>query len=177
MARTRVIGWDELEAWTRSLCAAARECAPAGGYDRIVAVARGGLVPAALVAGQLDVARVEGVQVRAYAGRQGGLQAQWVGAPPALAGPSGDPSRTLVVDELVERGATLACVGAALPQAALAVLLVKGALASGSGPAPGRVQVAALAARGMSRPVLAAACVDARAWLVFPWTPEAERRG
>ncbi|MFM8979031.1 MAG: phosphoribosyltransferase family protein [Planctomycetia bacterium] len=177
MAATRTVGWDEIEALAATLAAVAQACAPPGGYDRVVAVARGGLVPAALLAGRLDVARVEGVQVRAYAGRQGGTQAQWVGPPPAVAGPSGEPARTLVVDELVEGGATLACVGAALPLAKLAVLLVKGSLCAGSAPAPGAVRVAALEARGVCRPVLAATCTDAGAWLVFPWTPPAERGG
>lgn len=177
MAATRTVGWDEIEALAARLAAVAASCAPPGGYDRVLAVARGGLVPAALVAGRLDVGRVEAVQVQAYAGRQGGVQAQWVGTPPAVAGPSGDPARTLVVDELVEGGATLAWVGAALPQAALAVLLVKGRLTPGSGPLPGLVRVAALEARGVQRRVLAAACVEASAWLVFPWTPPAERQG
>ncbi len=175
MGSTRTVGWDQIEALCASLAAAARTRAPAAGWDRIVAVARGGLVPASLLAGALDVGRVEGVQVRAYAGREGGLQAQWVGRPPAVAGPSGDPARTLVVDELVEGGSTLACVGAVLPKATLAVLLVKGDLEPGPVVLPGPVRVAALSRRGVSRDVLAAACVPADAWLVFPWTPEAER--
>lgn len=66
---------------------------------------------------------------------------------------------------------------ALLPRARRAVLLVKGPLAPGSPRAPGRVLPAALRDLPGGGPVLAAATVPAARWVLFPWSPPAERRG
>jgi hypoxanthine phosphoribosyltransferase len=141
--------------------------------DRLVVVARGGLVPGGLLAGRLDVACVEVVRVRAYDGRARRHRPEVLGPVPAAAGPSGDPTRTLVFDELVESGATLGAVAAHLPLARRAVLLVKGA--PGAGTPPGLVEVPALASCPGGARACVADVVPADRWVVFPWTPARER--
>jgi hypothetical protein len=99
-----------------------------------------------------------------------------VGAVPAHAGPSGDPTRTLLFDELVESGATLRLLAAHLPHARRAVLLVKAVLAGGAGGVPGHVHLPGPAGSGDGLGVLAADVVAPERWVVFPWSPAAERR-
>lgn len=172
----RAYSSEGIERLCRALARALRGAAvPGGGFDRIIAVARGGLVPAGLLAGLLEVRRVQAVQVAAYDGRAARRRARWVGRPPGPAGPSGDPRRTLVVDELVDSGATLRLLAERWPEAVRAVLLVKGPLAPGGGRAPGRVRPAVLDPLGPQGAVFAGACVDARRWITFPWTPATER--
>lgn len=171
----RALSAADVERLTRRLARAVLASGPRP--DRLVIVARGGLVVGGLLAGLLDVGRVESVQLSAYAGRRRLRAPRLLGRAPAPAGPSGRPERTLVVDELVESGGTLRRLAALLPRARRAVLLVKGPLAPGSPRAPGRVLPAALRDLPGGGPVLAAATVPAARWVLFPWSPPAERRG
>jgi xanthine phosphoribosyltransferase len=94
--------------------------------DRVVAVVRGGLVPAALVAARLGLRCVETIRVRHYDGRSRLAAPVLDGAAPGAEGPEGDPGRTLVVDDVLETGLTFACVRRKLPRAVYAVLVAKG---------------------------------------------------
>jgi len=172
-----VLSWERVEALVERLALALAPVHRATGFERIVAVARGGLAPAALLAARLEVAHVESVQVRAYDDRAARAAPVLAGPAPAPVGVSGDPARTLVVDELIESGGTLALLERLLPGAPRAVLLVKGELALGSSRAPGCVHVAALAARGLGTAIWAAEHVASDRWVLFPWSPASERAG
>jgi uncharacterized protein len=167
-----VLGWAQVEALVERLAGVLeREAAP----DRLIVVARGGLVPGGLLAGRLDVPCVEAVQVQGYDGKTRRPLPAVVGAVPGRAGPSGDPARTLLFDELVESGATLRLLSAHLPLARRAVLLVKATLGGGAGGVPGYVHLPGPSGAVDGFGFLAADVVAPERWVTFPWSPASER--
>lgn len=111
------LSWDEVQ---RDAAALAEKLKPHGPWHGIVAIARGGLVPAALVARALGMRRVETVSVAAYEGER-------LGTPVLIKGPAaaGDGTGWLIVDDLVDTGATILFVRTMLPKARVAVLYAK----------------------------------------------------
>ena len=107
------IGWERLHADSRALAARLMAVGPFAG---IVAVSRGGLVPAAIVARELECRVVETVCVASYAG-EAGTQS----APAVLKGPvaAGDGAGFLIVDDLVDTGLTARLVRSLLPRGAV----------------------------------------------------------
>ena len=93
-----------------------------GGYTGIVAVSRGGLIPAAIVARELDIRLVECISVISYAGEAGTAGVPRIVKPARAAG---DGDGFLVIDDLVDRGETARAVRAALPRAVFACLYAK----------------------------------------------------
>ena len=84
---------------------------PAGPFQGIVAISRGGLIPAAIIARELDLRLVESVCVVTYQDEQRGEPV--VTKPPAAAG---DGAGFLIVDDLVDSGTTARVVRALLPK-------------------------------------------------------------
>ncbi len=90
------ISWDELDRQSRLLAAHVRGLKP---WKGIVAVARGGLVPAAIVAYELDVRLVETLCISTY-DYQTRREAE------ILKTLAGDGTDMLVVEDIVDTGAT-----------------------------------------------------------------------
>ena len=109
--------WDRIQQDSAALAA---KLAGQGQWQGIVAVARGGLVPAALVARALDIRRIEAVAIATY-------QHERLGEPEMLKLPSaaGDGAGWLVIDDLVDTGTTMRIIRALLPQAHVGVLYAK----------------------------------------------------
>jgi xanthine phosphoribosyltransferase len=168
------IAWPEVERLAGVLAAALAEGLPP--FDRVVAVARGGLVAAALVAGRLEIERVESVQVRHYDDGRRLPGPRLIGAAPAPSGPGGDPTRTLVVDEILESGATMRLLQGLLPAATCGVLLAKRDPSSGTLTARG-LPAFAPSPGGAGQSVFAAGVARPDRWLLFPWSGARERRG
>jgi len=97
------VSWDQFHRDARAL---AWRLAAAGPFDAIVAITRGGLVPAAVVARELDVRMIETVCVASYHDykTQGGLQVLKTIAPNVAKLDEG--ARVLIVDDLVDTGTT-----------------------------------------------------------------------
>lgn len=119
---------------------------PRGPFAGIVAVTRGGLIPAAIVARELECRLVESISVVSYAEEAG------TAAPPHVIKPAtaaGDGAGFLIVDDLVDSGETARAVRAALPRALFACLYAKPA----------------------GKPVadLFVAEVGQDTWILFPW--------
>jgi len=113
------ISWDELHRDTRLLC---RELLRLGrAWKRLVAVTRGGLIPAAIVARELDLRLVETICVVTYRG----AEAQEQGEAEVLHRPDGDGTDTLLIDDLVDTGRTARAIRAALPKATFATVYAK----------------------------------------------------
>lgn len=114
-----------------------------GPWLGIVAVTRGGLVPAAIIARELDIRLVDTICVASYAGRRQGQLT--VLKPPAC----GDGEGWLLVDDLVDTGRTASGVRAMVPKAHLATVYAKPA---------GRPRVDTFATE-----------VSQDTWILFPW--------
>jgi xanthine phosphoribosyltransferase len=110
------LGWGDIR--RDALLLAAKLAART--WRGIVAVTRGGLAPAALVAKALDIRVIETIGIAAYQGEQ-------LTAPNLLKTPvaAGDGAGWLVIDDLVDTGATMQIVRTILPAAHVAVLYAK----------------------------------------------------
>ena len=112
------ISWEQLHRDARSLAARLMDRFFVG----IVAVTRGGLIPAAIVARELECRLVESISVIRYLGEAGTAAAPRIVKPAAAAG---DGAGFLVIDDLVDSGETARAVRAALPEAHFACLYAK----------------------------------------------------
>jgi len=133
------VTWDDLHRDTRALAWRLAELPP---FQAIVAIARGGLVPAAIVARELGVRLVDTVCIASYNDR-----AQ--GEANILKGLETGGKGVLVVDDLVDTGVTASIVREMLPDAHIATVYAKPA---------GRPQVDTFVTM-----------VSQDTWIVFPW--------
>ncbi len=109
------VSWDQLH---RDAKALAWRLAEEGPWTGIVAITRGGLVPAAIVARELDLRLVDTVCVASY-------DHKTQGKPSILKPVPGDGDGTLIVDDLVDTGRTAAVVREMLPKAHFATVYAK----------------------------------------------------
>ena len=117
-ARTyATVTWDQLHRDARTLATA---LVPRGPFRGIVAVSRGGLIPAAIVARELECRLIESVSVATYEEEQ--RAEPRVLKPPSAAG---DGAGFLIVDDLVDSGITAQAVRNLLPRAHFACLYAK----------------------------------------------------
>ncbi len=114
------ISWDRFHHDSRAL---ARRLSLVGPFAALVAVTRGGLVPAAVVARELSIRVVETLSVASYAGEVQGVARVLKPVAPTLARDGG--SGLLVVDDLVDTGVTARLIRAALPRAHFACVYAK----------------------------------------------------
>lgn len=117
-----VISWAELHRDTRYLSSVLHEL---GTWKGIIAITRGGMVPAALIARELDIRLIDTVCITSYGTGEvsGAEQAQ--GSLKILKSVSGDGDGFLLVDDLVDTGKTAQAVRAMLPKAHFATLYAK----------------------------------------------------
>jgi xanthine phosphoribosyltransferase len=111
------VTWDQLHRDARALAWRLMALRPLRG---IVAVTRGGLIPAAIIARELDVRLIESVSVVTYDEEEMG-QPQIVKPPSAAA----DGQGFLMIDDLVDTGATATVVRGLLPKAHFACVYAK----------------------------------------------------
>jgi xanthine phosphoribosyltransferase len=139
------VSWDQFHRDARAL---AWRLASSGPFEAIVAITRGGLVPAAIVARELNVRRIETVCVESYHDytKQGELR--------VLKGVTSDVTKSggqgvLIVDDLVDTGKTAKVVRELLPKAHFAAVYAK---------PMGRPQVDTFITE-----------VSQDTWIYFPW--------
>lgn len=111
------VTWDQLHRDARAL---AGTLAGMGPWTGIVAITRGGMIPAAIVARELECRVVECISVVTYDEEESGEPRVVKDAPAA-----GDGTGWLIVDDLVDRGATARLVRGLLPRAHFACLYAK----------------------------------------------------
>ena len=111
------VTWDQLHRDARTL---ASTLMPLGPFRGLVAISRGGLIPAAIIARELDCRLVESVCVASY-------EEEEQGEPRLLKGPAaaGDGDGFAIIDDLVDSGATAKLVRSLLPRAHFACLYAK----------------------------------------------------
>ncbi|BCI67152.1 xanthine phosphoribosyltransferase [Acetobacter aceti] len=111
------VTWDQLHRDARTL---AETLMSRGPFKGIVAITRGGLIPAAILARELDCRLIESISVVTY-------DEESKGAPKIIKDPqaAGDGEGFLVVDDLVDSGITARVVRERLPKALFACLYAK----------------------------------------------------
>ena len=114
------VSWDQFHRDARAL---AWRLSSAGPFEGIVAVTRGGLVPAAIVARELDVRIIETVCVASYDHISQGELRVLKGVAESIR--SADGAGVLIVDDLVDTGKTAKIVRDILPKAHFATLYAK----------------------------------------------------
>lgn len=176
MTNGNTVTWQDVDAWSRDLAARLPAACGVAAFDRVVGIARGGLVPAVLVATHLDVKRIESVQVRLYDGRTKLPEPVLVGTAPSACGASGDGRQTLIVDEIVDSGETLRFLAGLYPEAIRAALVMREieqplAQRSGLGWRPDE------AGSPSGRGVWVARGMATDRWVLFPWSPAEDRDG
>jgi xanthine phosphoribosyltransferase len=140
------VSWQELH---RDAKALAWRLLDRGPWTGIVAITRGGLVPAAIVARELNVRLIDTVSVASYDHMtQGGINIL-KGAEAA-----GDGTGWLIIDDLVDTGATARIVRNLLPKAHFATVYAKPS---------GRPLVDTYVTE-----------VSQDTWIHFPWDTEAQ---
>ena len=117
-----IISWVELHRDARYLSKVLHAKSP---WRGIIAVTRGGLVPAALVARELDIRLVDTICVTSYDADESGTAAQQQGKVKVLKGVAGDGDGYLLIDDLVDTGRTAQAVRQLLPKAYFATLYAK----------------------------------------------------
>jgi xanthine phosphoribosyltransferase len=136
------VSWEELHRHAKALAWRMSELGP---WDGIVAVTRGGLVPAAIIARELNIRLIDTVCISSYdhtAQRDVRVLKRF----------DGDGERWLIVDDLVDTGKTASVLRAMIPKAHFATIYAKPA---------GRPLVDTFITE-----------VSQDTWIVFPWDAE-----
>ena len=138
------VSWEELHRTSKALAWRLLELGP---FEGIVAVTRGGLVPAAIVARELEIRLIETACISSYHGSDQGELAVLKDAPSA-----GDGTGWLIVDDLVDTGETARALRTMMPKAHFATVYAKPA---------GRPLVDTFVTE-----------VSQDTWIFFPWDME-----
>ncbi|GAB1410934.1 xanthine phosphoribosyltransferase [Desulfovibrionales bacterium] len=139
------ISWEQLH---RDAKALAWRLVDQDFFNGIIAVTRGGLVPAAIIARELDIRLVDTVCVSSYDWQQ------QKGEVKVLKGISGTGEGWLIVDDLVDTGRTAKVIRDLLPKAHFASIYAKPA---------GRPLVDTYVTE-----------VSQDTWILFPWDAESQ---
>ena len=140
------MSWDELHRNARALAWRLHELGP---WKGIVAVTRGGLVPAAIVARELDIRLVDTFCVTSYSD---GANERVKTSVKVLKPIAGDGTGLLIVDDLVDTGHTARVIRDMLPKAHFATVYAK---------PQGRPLVDTFVTE-----------VSQDTWIIFPWDGE-----
>jgi xanthine phosphoribosyltransferase len=117
------VSWDQFHRDARAL---AWRLADKGPFEAIVCITRGGLVPAAIVARELDLRVVETICIASYDHRdRGQLKVLKTVAPAIKAIGDGQGKGVLLVDDLTDTGRTAKIVREVLPNAHFATVYAK----------------------------------------------------
>ncbi len=117
------VSWDQIHRDARALAWRLDGKGPDNGaWKAVVGITRGGLVPAMIVARELDVRVVDTISVISYAQQDRG-DAVMTKAPQAEL--MGDGTGILIVDDLVDSGKTLELVRKMYPRAHFATVYAK----------------------------------------------------
>lgn len=139
------ISWEQLHRDSKAL---AWRLLDVGPWERIIAITRGGLVPAAVIARELEIRVIDTVCISSYAWQDQGQSTVLKGFQDIKQ----DESQCLIIDDLVDTGRTARIVRRMLPKAHFATVYAKPA---------GRPLVDTFITE-----------VSQDTWILFPWDAE-----
>ena len=118
------VSWDQFHRDARALV---WRLAGHGDWQAIVCITRGGLVPAAIVARELNIRVIETVGIASYHEYQEQGETKIIKAvsPEVMALGGGDGAGVLIIDDLVDTGKTARVVREMLPKAHFATVYAK----------------------------------------------------
>ena len=116
------ISWEELHRNARALAWRLLEKGP---WQGIIAITRGGLVPAAIIARELDIRLIDTICISSYGQLSVGTEANMVGDHVLLKGFEGDGEGYILVDDLVDTCGTARVVLEMVPKATFATIYAK----------------------------------------------------
>ena len=141
------VSWDQIHRDSRALAWRLDGHGPEdGAWKAVVAITRGGMAPAMIVARELGIRLVDTVSVKSY-DHQDQTEAKVLNAPDKAM--MGDGTGVLIVDDLVDSGKTLELVRSLFPKAHFATVYAK---------PKGRPQVDTFITE-----------VSQDTWIFFPW--------
>lgn len=143
--KTFLISWDKLQRDSRELSRRLLKLEP---FKGILAVTRGGLVPAAILAREMDIRHIDTICISTYDWKTQEKKAT------VLKGFEGDGEGWLLVDDLVDTGKTAKLVREMVPKAHFATLYAK---------PEGRSLVDTFITE-----------VSQDTWILFPWDSETQ---
>ncbi|WP_370049039.1 MULTISPECIES: xanthine phosphoribosyltransferase [Salipiger] len=122
------VSWDQLHRDARALAWRLQGHGPEdGGWKAVVAITRGGMAPAMIIARELDIRTVDTISVKSY--HSGGGKADQRREAQVLKSPDaklvGDGDGILIIDDLVDSGKTLELVRSLYPKAHVATVYAK----------------------------------------------------
>lgn len=140
------VSWDQLHRDSKALAWRVMSMGP---FEGIVAITRGGLIPAAIIARETECRLIETVSIVAYDDEK-------LGEPRITKRPTaaGDGTGFLIIDDLVDTGTTARQVREMLPKAHFATVYAKPA---------GKAMVDTFITE-----------VSQDTWILFPWDTEAQ---
>lgn len=117
------VSWDQLHRDARALSWRLQDLeSPDHEWRAVVAITRGGMAPAMIIARELNIRTVDTISVKSY-------NHQDQTAPKIIKSPDmeiiGDGDGVLIIDDLVDTGRTLEVVRATMPKAHIATLYAK----------------------------------------------------
>ena len=142
--KTYPISWEQLHRDSKALAWRLVEMKP---WKGIIAITRGGLVPASIIARELEIRLVDTVCISSYDHQQ-------QGETKVLKSPQTDSKGWLLIDDLVDTGNTARIVRNLLPRAHFATVYAKPA----------------------GRPVVDTFITEVSqdTWILFPWDTESQ---
>nr|WP_321465616.1 xanthine phosphoribosyltransferase [uncultured Desulfobulbus sp.] len=143
--KTYPISWEQLH---RDAKALAWRLLGLGSFKGIIAITRGGLVPAAIVARELNIHLIDTICISSYDWKEKKGEAE------VLKGFAGDGEGWLLLDDLVDTGRTAKIVKEMIPKAHFATIYAKPA---------GRMEVDTFITE-----------VSQDTWILFPWDAESQ---
>jgi len=116
--KTYRISWDQLHQDCKAL---AWRLLDSGPFDWLIGIARGGLIPAAIIARELDIHHVDTICISSYTVKEQGR----LSILKDLDIKETDRKKWLIIDDLVDTGKTAALVRKRLPEAHFATVYAK----------------------------------------------------
>ena len=118
------VSWDQIHRDSRALAWRLDKGGPdAGAWRAVVAITRGGMAPAMIVARELDIRTVDTISIKSY-DWQKQADAELL-KPPAPEVMGADGTGVLIVDDLVDTGKTARVVRDLIPKAHFATVYAK----------------------------------------------------